>query len=300
MAARTSAGRLCCVIAEQTATGTLGLLFVAAFLGVVSLPQPTLAQVTFADDELNPERWSSPFLEADRDAFTPATTTVGKGIKLLESSYAYIDNRHDADIHSLPETLLRYGLTDRIELRVGFNYEAGGGGNVVTANESSEGLIGRGVEDESYMLYGAKIGMTRQRGWIPESSFILEGFTPTGGHESATKPVVTYTAGWKFQGGWELDSAIRYAMGNEHEHGIFARWAPSVVLRYSATEKLQVHLEYFGVYTEGLELDTSRAFLSPGGRYLITPNFELGLRVGWGISYDAAYSFVNTGFGWRF
>ena len=46
-------------------------------------------------------------LEADRDAFTPATTTVGKEVTLFESSYAYIDNRHDADINSVPESLLR-------------------------------------------------------------------------------------------------------------------------------------------------------------------------------------------------
>ena len=60
-------------------------------------------------------------------------------------SYAYIDNRHDADINSVPETLFRYGLTDRVELRVGWNYEGGGSGNVVTANESSEGLFGRWI-----------------------------------------------------------------------------------------------------------------------------------------------------------
>lgn len=245
-------------------------------------------------------RYSSGMLEADRDAFTPATTTVGRDVKLLESSYAFVDNRRDADINSVPESLFRYGLTDRIELRVGWNYEAGGGGNVVTANESSEGLFGRGVEYESYTLYGAKVSITKQQGWIPESCAIVEAFTPTAGHESATKPVITYSGGWKFAGKWELDSAIRYAMGNEHEHEIFARWAPSVVLRYSVSDVLQIHAEYFGVYTQGLEHDTTRAFLSPGGRYLITPNFEYGLRLGWGISYDSANFFVNTGFGWRF
>lgn len=143
---------------------------------------------------------------------------------MLESSYSYVDSRRDADINSVPETLLRYGLTDRVELRVGWNYEAGGGGNVVTANENSEGLFGSDVEFESYALYGVKVDVTKQRGWIPESCAIVESFTPTAGHETATKPVITYTGGWKFENGWELDSAIRYAMGNEHEFGIFARW----------------------------------------------------------------------------
>jgi hypothetical protein len=244
---------------------------------------------------------SLPLLEADRDAFTPATSTVGKDLAVLESSYAFIDNRsRAADANSFPETLFRYGLTERIELRVGWNYESGGGGNVVTANESSEGLVGPEVEFESYALYGAKIGLTDQQGWIPQTCAILEAFTPTAGDDFATKPVITIAGGWKLARGWELDSALRFAFGNEEEHGSFNRWAPSVVMRYLVNDRLQVHGEFFGVYSDGIHVETSRTFLSPGGRYLITPNFELGLRLGWGVSEDAANFFANTGFAWRF
>jgi hypothetical protein len=34
--------------------------------------------------------------------------------------------------------------------------------------------------------------------------------------------------------------------------------------------------------------------------YLITPNFEIGLRVGWGLNDEAAHFFSNAGIGWRF
>ena len=34
-----------------------------------------------------------PEIETDRDAFTPATSTVGKSLTILESSYSFIDNR---------------------------------------------------------------------------------------------------------------------------------------------------------------------------------------------------------------
>ncbi len=259
-----------------------------------------LSSVSWAQDN-SPGSGGRPLLEADRDAFTPATSTVGKDVAMLESSYAFIDNRRGAaETHSFPETLFRYGLTERIELRVGWNWEAGGGGNVVTANESSEGLVGPDVEFESYALYGVKIGITEQRGWVPETCLILEAFTPTAGDDFATKPVITYASGWKFDRGWELDAALRYAIGNEEEHGTLNRWGPSAVLRYSPNERLQVHGEFFGVYTDGLHEETSRAFLSPGGRYLFTPNFELGLRIGWGITADAANFFANTGFAWRF
>jgi hypothetical protein len=240
-----------------------------------------------------------PEMETDRDAFTPATSTVTIGWSLLESSYSFIDNRFDYDTHSLPETLFRYGLTERIELRLGWNYEAGGPGNVVTAEESSEGLPGEGVVWESHALYGMKVQVTEQRGWIPRSCAILEGFTPTSGPAPASQPVVTYAAGWELPNRWRIDGALRYAMGAERNNS-FNRWGPSMLLRIPVTEEFHAHFEYFGVFSQGWFDDTTRAFVSPGCHYNFTDNLELGLRVGWGITPDAANFFANTGFGWRF
>lgn len=86
------------------------------------------------------ESVEAPELETDRDAFTPATSTVGRGIAVVESSYSFIDNRSVKDTHSLPELLLRRGLTENIELRLGWNYEVGGTGDVVSGNEGGEGV----------------------------------------------------------------------------------------------------------------------------------------------------------------
>ena len=36
-----------------------------------------------------------------------------------------------------------------------------------------------------------------------------------------------------------------------------------------------------------------------GTHYLLTPNLEIGVRVGWGLNQDAANFFANTGVGWR-
>ncbi len=69
-------------------------------------------------------------LETDRDSFTSATTLVGTGRILVESSYSFIDNGRVPDSHSFPELLTRIGLTEHIELRLGWNYEVGGGGSV--------------------------------------------------------------------------------------------------------------------------------------------------------------------------
>ena len=238
-------------------------------------------------------------LETDRDAFTPATSTVGQRLTVLESSYSFIDNKRVAETHSFPELLVRYGMSERVELRLGWNYEVGGTGDIVSGNEGGEAPDGSAIERESQMLYGFKAVVSEQHGGVPRSVTILQGYTPTSGEAPATDVVVAYSFGWELPNRWRLDSSMRYGT----EHGpldAFNQWAPSVVLRVPLDEKWHAHVEYFGIYTQGSERDVSRAFISPGAHYLITPNLELGLRLGWGITEDSPNFFSNVGIGWRF
>lgn len=41
---------------------------------------------------------------------------------------------------SFPELLVRYGMTEKIELRLGWNFEVGGAGDVVSGGEGATGL----------------------------------------------------------------------------------------------------------------------------------------------------------------
>lgn len=238
-------------------------------------------------------------LETDRDAFTPAVSTVGQNIFVIETSYTFVDNRLTFDTHSLPELLVRYGISPRVELRLGFNYEVGGGGNVVSANEGDEGFEGMGVEDEARMLYGIKSMLTDQNGWLPESCVILEGFTPTSGRATASQLVATYALGWELGKRRRVDMALRYATGNEELDG-FNRFAPSIVYRVPVTERWNVHAEWFGVFSNGKANESSYNFISPGTHYLITPDLELGWRFGFGLNDESANFFSNWGLGWRF
>lgn len=238
-------------------------------------------------------------LETDRDAFTPSTVTVNPGRFLIESSYSFIDNRRAADTNSFPELVVRYGLAERFELRLGWNYEVGGGGNVVSSIEGEEGLEGRGIERESRALYGFKWRINDQTGWIPESSFLAQGFTPTTGDATATEAALTYVWGWKLPRDWKLDAGIRYASSTDRDDD-FAIWNPSVALRVPLDDRLGVHAEYFGGIPHGRVGGQAQHFFSPGLRYLITPDLEIGFRVGWGLNDASARFFSNAGIGWRF
>lgn len=239
-----------------------------------------------------------PELDTDRDAFTPATTTALVGTVITEASYVWIDNRGTPATDSFPELLVRLGTREWFEWRLGFNYEQGSGGSVVSAVEVGEAPLAEEGGSEASILYGCKARLSDQDGWIPRSAAIIEGFTPVAGDVWGTEPVVTYAFGWELDAQWRFDTAIRYAYADSEE-GRFDRWMPSVVLRMPVTPRFEVHAEWFGSWSEGLPDDTVRPFAGPGMHFMLTPRLELGCRMGWGLTRDAAGYFVDVGIGWR-
>lgn len=105
--------------------------------------------------------------------------------------------------------------------------------------------------------------------------------------------------GWTFFDDWVLDSSLRYiATTEEGDH--FNQWTPSVVLKVPVCERWNIHGEYFGIFTDGRDDESSGQYLSPGIHYLVCPDCEVGVRCGWGLNDDAAASFTNVGIGLRF
>ena len=65
------------------------------------------------------------FIETDRNSFTFAPMTPGAGRLIFESAYSYINIGNEGAKHSFPESVFRYGIGDRLELRLGYNFETG-------------------------------------------------------------------------------------------------------------------------------------------------------------------------------
>lgn len=280
----------------------LAVVTLAAAGGAAAQENP--ARVPFLD-AVNPPAAEggeeNPFeerFETDRDAFTPTPKLVGRGRLGVESAYSFIDNRDVRNTQSYPELLLRYGLTRRVELRLGWNYEVGG--ESATVSGSAGGLEEfETVTRETTVSYGAKFLLAEQRDWLPESSLILAGRTPTSGPEAATQFSGTYVVGWELENRWKVDAAVRCATA-ESEGDKYHIWSPSAVVRVPVGERATAHAEYFGFLSAGGSDDAYRHFFSAGVSYLITPDLEVGVRGGPGLNTDTAKWFVNAGFGWRF
>jgi hypothetical protein len=266
---------------------------------VETLESLTGERATEAGREQEPDE-----IETDRDSFTPATSTAGWRRLIVESAYSFIDNRRVYETHSFPELILRYGLTDRVELRLGWNYEVGGAGDEISGADAGDELFRDpgGLLRECSLAYGVKVRVSDQAGWRPRSAVILQGLTPTGsgaGATTATQLIATYVAGWQLPNRWRFDTAIRYGTASEAGDR-FHLWAPSAVLRVPVGEKWAVHGEYFGIATSGKAEDGAQHYFSPGAHYLVTPDLEVGVRLGWGLNDRSARFFANAGLGWRF
>lgn len=258
-----------------------------------------LTPIVSVGQETGGEVGESKEIETDRDSFTPATSTVQSGRWVFESAYSFIDNRKVYETHSLPEIVLRHGISEIMELRLGWNYEVGGAGSPVSGNLPSDESEESKLDRESRMLYGTKVLISDQRGLLPQSSFILQGLTPTYGEVTATQLSAAYAFGWTLPNRWVWDFATRYGTGNLEKDNLNT-WAPSTVIKVPIGERWKIHAEYFGLFTDGRAKETTQHFLSPGAHYLINKNFEIGSRVGWGLNDQSPNSFVNVGFGWQY
>ncbi len=231
-------------------------------------------------------------IETDRDSFTRSPRIVAPGRFVVEGSHTFLDQAAEFEGHLYPDFLARYGLSDVLELRLGWTYEVG-------KNHHLAPVGGERVE-EGLVNYGAKVFLTEAEGWLPDSSLIVSGYTPTSGESNDTDFSFEYAFGWEWGEGWEIDAGIRwFSLAEEEDH--FSEWAPSIVLKAPlCSERWNAHVEYFSQHSIDREEDYQLHYIGPGAHYLITPNIEIGARVFWGLSDQSAEFVSNAGMGVRF
>jgi hypothetical protein len=236
-------------------------------------------------------------IETDRDSFTPATTTVGRKRTQIETATSFIDNRNAPNAYTFPELIVRRGIGDWFELRMGWNYAAGGPTSAVSGIDlGTEDFV---AEKASEMMYGMKVQTSRQRGWRPTSTFILEGYTPTSGPANFSRLIATETFGWVLPNGWHWNSAVRFNT-DDSQSDHFNQWSPSTVLSVPLGERWNAHAEYFGIMTDGKAVAESQHYFSTGVHFDLTKDFELGIRIGFGLNHQTPPFFSNAGIGFRF
>ncbi|PHR96214.1 MAG: hypothetical protein COA78_28950 [Blastopirellula sp.] len=244
-------------------------------------------------------------IETERHDFTQSAVTVGRGVFQIESglSYFYKDNASETESsYTAPETMLRWGVSEDIEVRIRWDY-------AWSIIEDEPNRIGS--EDLRYAL---KLQMTRQPeyGWLPTSALEIRGTAPTGGDTFSTDKA-EFGLDYIYQ--WQLTECMTFAgstgygsngfgdFGLVGEHpGVdnFNAWSQSAVLGFELTEANVLYTEWYGVFSDGLAEEYSVSILNIGIDHYITDNLVIDLRLGMGLTDESDDFFTGFGGGYRF
>ncbi len=226
-------------------------------------------------------------LVTDRPDATESSSIVQPGHVQVELGWLYTENDDDdTEISEGPQTLVRIGLTEATELRLGW---AG------YIDEGSDGESGVGDGE-----VGVKVHLLDADGQVPETAVLIAVSIPTGDDEFTSD---------------EVDPGFRFAMAQDLSDNVSAgvnlgvEWATdenderdstfiyTAAVGFGLTEKLGAYLEVFGDI--GITADGDSHSVDGGFTYLLSDNVQLDALGGVGISNDADDWFAGGGVSFR-
>lgn len=247
------------------------------------------------DDSGNGDDDKQEPLESDRPNFTDSPATVGRDVLQFEGGYQYTrgiagDRTHSAN--DLPELLIRYGVAERLELRVawdpGFVFD-----------RQFDPVAGRTIFDNggSDMELGFKYALSKQDHWRPESGVITSITAPSGDAVQTSGQVdthVNYVYSWKLDKKFTLSGSTG-GLWTAASGDSYTRLSQSVDLDYEVTDKLHLFNEWYAFFRDGFSDDRPQHYYDTGFTYLVTPNFQLDWRAGIGLNDASDRFFTGCG-----
>lgn len=296
--------------AEQIQSTALGLCCIAfacnaALAKSESKEQPTTTQPASTNILGLPAAPLTEPLVTDRPDFTESAVTVPWGHLQLETGYTFTYRSGDgvrSKDHTLPEMLMRVGLVENVELRVGWE-----GWSFTQELYREKNDAGRTVHRDDHvdggtdMTVGFKFHLLDQKGLIPDFGVIVDTSLPTGeiGKTSGdVDPKIGLLWGYDLNDDWALSGNINFEVPTSDCERFFQTSA-SISLGYSITEKIGSYVEYYGFYPNDLGTDCAH-YINGGLTYLLTDNVQLDVRLGHGLNHEADDLFAGVGLSVRF
>ncbi len=243
-------------------------------------------------------------LVTDRPDFTESTEAVPAGHFQLEAGYTFTFDRED-DVRvrdHTPELLLRIGVAEDFELRIAWSAYS-----FVETQSTAESPAGRPFTREEWdqgandLSLGFKLKLIEQDGWIPHFGIIGELSLPTGSagfSAEDVEPKVSLLWAYDLTDDLGLAGNINFAVINDDGDQFFQTSA-SLSLAMALTDRLGGYVEYFGFYPGGENADMAHT-MNGGITYLVTKDFQLDARAGFGLNEQADDFFAGVGFSWRY
>ncbi|MGH7140168.1 MAG: transporter [Pirellulales bacterium] len=255
-------------------------------------------------------------INTDRPDFTDAVYSVGKGVTYLETGFTYSKhNTIDQDINTrqLPESLLRYGITDEFEIRLKWP------GYLLTNVRDPQGRAQASTFGSEDIDTGFKWEILQQRGWRPMTTLVAGMTLPTGAPNTSAnfvQPHFNLLAGWglrrwlylKCQTGCDFvhssTKIVTPLAGASNPTFITVRsppnsWHESISLLTQWTKRVGAFHEWFMISGTGGGDTRAQHFLDMGLYLYATPNVQFDVRVGRQLSNRVDDFFTGAGFSGR-
>lgn len=219
----------------------------------------------------------------DRPDQTESSSLVPKGSLQVETGAFYEsveESGFETQVTGYNTSLFRYGLFENLELRLGFDVQEV---NFRFRNQEIQGQ----ETGLSPLLLGAKIGIARENGIIPEMGFLGHIYLPFSA-SSQYKPETT-GVDFRFAFSHTLSerSGLAYNIGAKwRDDNPEATYIFTLSYAYAISEKFGFFVEYFSDFPE----DWMAVHSFDGGfTYSIKPNIQLDAYAGRGISEDSPF-----------
>ena len=219
-----------------------------------------------------------PELITDRPDATEAPSVVVRGALQIESGALFTSFEDDVlqtNTTTYNTTLLRFGLLENLELRLGWNF-------VEQRNKLStaqEEFIQSGL---SPLLLGMKVNISQEKGWLPTIGLIGHLFLPFTASDDFKPQNTSVDFRFAFDHTLSDSSSIAYNLGAQWEaDSLGAAYIYTLAYGYSITDSFGLYAELYGDLPEN---NRSNHFWDAGVTYLILPNLQLDATIGTSIT----------------
>lgn len=233
-----------------------------------------------------------PELITDRPDATESPSVVVRGALQIESGALFTSFEDDVlqtNTTTYNTTLLRFGLLENLELRLGWDF-------VEQRNKLStaqEEVIQNGL---SPLLLGMKVNITQEKGWLPTIGLIGHLFLPFTASDDFKPQNTSVDFRFAFDHTLSDSSSIAYNLGAQWEADTpGAAYIYTLAYGYSLTDSFGLYAELYGDMPEN---NSANHYWDAGLTYLVLPNLQLDATVGTSIT-EGQDILVSAGFSYR-
>jgi len=232
-------------------------------------------------------------ISTDRPGFANGTGIVPAGATQVEGGYLY-SRVEEVKEHTLGQLLVRYGVAEKLEFRLGVNSYVSTGGTGGDDSGFSDGSVGLKVK-----LYN---GENAYETFSYDFSVVAETSLPTGSdgyRASRLQPSAMFVLDVASAQGFTLSPFTAYTLVSDGS-GQYSQFGAGVSLGVSLTERSGCFLEYFGVAKEKDRGPETTNYLDGGFTFLLAENCQADIHAGLGLNGPDPNYFAGVGLSYLF